>query len=308
MAKPARPPAPASPWHAGELALQERTGRREALAGVGARFVRDHLTEEHREFFPLLPFLVLGAVDAAGQPWASLVTGAPGFAHSPDPRRLRIDALPNDSDPIARQIAPGQPFAVLGIQPHTRRRNRLNGPIEAVDATGFTLGVSQSFGNCPKYVHARRLEPVPLPGVTPAVRESDRLSDTDRALLARLDTFYIASANLREDAGRGRGVDVSHRGGPPGFVRMDDARTLTTPDYTGNFFFNTLGNLALDPRAGLLFPDLESGERVLVAARAEIVFDGPELEAFPAAQRLLRFHVTRVIRLADGRGLRVASG
>ncbi len=96
-------------------------------------------------------------------------------------------------------------------------------------------------------------------------------------MLANADTFFIASANVGEEAGPARGADVSHRGGMPGFVRIDDATTLTTPDFSGNRFFNTLGNLLHDPRAGLLFVDFASGDLLYVAALAEIVWDGPEL-------------------------------
>jgi hypothetical protein len=80
-------------------------------------------------------------------------------------------------------------------------------------------------------------------------------------------------------------------------VRVDDNQTITTPDFVGNFMFNTLGNLMVEPRAGLLFADFNSGNLLFAAARAEIIWDGPEVEAFAAAQRLMRFHLTKVIRL-----------
>jgi ferredoxin-NADP reductase len=122
------------------------------------------------------------------------------------------------------------------------------------------------------------------------------LSDADRAFLARADTFFIASANMADDAGFARGVDVSHRGGAPGFVHIDDAATLTTPDFTGNKFFNTIGNLLHDPRAGLLFIDFASGDLLYLAVRSEIIWQGAELAAFEGAERLMRFHVQEVRR------------
>ncbi|MBN3774458.1 2Fe-2S iron-sulfur cluster-binding protein, partial [Burkholderia sp. Se-20378] len=122
-------------------------------------------------------------------------------------------------------------------------------------------------------------------------------NDADRALLAQADTFFVASANTSADAGAARGADVSHRGGMPGFVRVDDARTLTTPDFSGNRFFNTLGNLQHDPRAGLLFVDFDNGDLLYVAARAEIVWDGPLVASFDGAQRVVRFHVREVRRM-----------
>ena len=74
-----------------------------------------------------------------------------------------------------------------------------------------------------------------------------------------------------------------------------DGGTLTVPDFVGNCFFNTLGNLAVNPRAGLLFVDFESGDLLQLAVTAEIVWDGPELAAFEGAERLLRMRVVSVL-------------
>ena len=284
-----------SPFHPAELALQERFGRRRMLATSARRFVRDHLIPQHREFFQQLPFIVVGSVDSAGQPWASIVAGRPGFAASPDPLHLRVGALPNPDDPLAANLAQGTPIAVLGIELTTRRRNRLNGTLSALDADGWTITVVQSYGNCPQYIQSRDLHFVNEPAALPGVRSS-RLSPADESLIARADTFFIASANPRKEDGESYGADVSHRGGRPGFVRIDGDNTLTVPDFMGNFFFNTIGNLQVDPRAGLLFPDFSSGDVLMLSTRASVIWDGDEVRSFEGAQRLLRFEVESTIR------------
>jgi hypothetical protein len=53
----------------------------------------------------------------------------------------------------------------------------------------------------------------------------------------------------------------------------DDGRRLRWPDYPGNGFFNTLGNLTLDPRAGLVFVDFAAGTLLHVAGRATIIWN-----------------------------------
>ncbi|WYX49477.1 pyridoxamine 5'-phosphate oxidase family protein [Achromobacter xylosoxidans] len=110
-------------------------------------------------------------------------------------------------------------------------------------------------------------------------------------MIARADTLFVATYADTEAAGRR--VDVSHRGGMPGFVRID-GDTLTIPDFSGNRFFNTLGNMVLNPRAGLLFIDFERGDVLQVSGRAEVVLDSPEIETFAGAERLWRVHVRRV--------------
>ncbi|WP_323122330.1 2Fe-2S iron-sulfur cluster-binding protein [Burkholderia alba] len=285
-----------TPFHEGERAAQHRAGVAD-LADASARGIRTYMTDQHREFFAQLPFVIVGGVDAAGQPWATLRVGAPGFARSPEPRTLVLAGGELRDDPLAGTWRAGSALGMLGLEPHTRRRNRMNGVIASLDGDAMAVTVGQSFGNCPKYIQSRTPERIAPDSAMPAPqRRAARLDAADRALLARADTFFIASANTAADAGGARGVDVSHRGGMPGFVRVDDAVTLTTPDFSGNNFFNTIGNLLRDPRAGLLFVDFDSGDLLYVAADAEIVWDGPELAAFDGAKRLVRFHVREVRR------------
>lgn len=285
-----------TPWHEGERAMQTLAGVRERMEAFGARVLRDYMPDQHRDFFAQLPFLVVGSLDAASQPWASVLAAPPGFAHSPDPRLLRIDALPAEGDPLAQALAPDAPIGLLGIEPHTRRRNRMNGVVASVDGAGFSVDVQQSFGNCPKYIQAREPVFVERAPAAAAPHWTDRLDAAARRLIGQADTFFIATAH--PSAGRGgaaQGVDVSHRGGRPGFVQVSGEGTLTAPDFVGNAFFNTLGNIAVNPRAGLLFIDFERGDLLQLAVRAEVLWDGPELAAFAGAERLLRMQVVSVL-------------
>ena len=295
----------AAPFHEGELALQERAGSRAKLAEIGPRVIRDHMPDQHREFFAQLPFIVAGTVDAKGQPWASLLAGEPGFVTSPDPRRLDVRARPLAHDPLAARLAVGAPIGLLGIEPHTRRRNRLNGWVAAVGELGFQVEVGQSFGNCPKYIQARRPEFTGQVRQPRAAQELDTLDDTARDLIGRADTFFIATAHPQAEQrdAPSHGVDVSHRGGKPGFVRVQDD-VLTVPDFIGNAFFNTLGNLAVNARCGLVFMDFASGDLLQLAALGAVVHDGAQVQSFRGAQRLMRFTVTSARRLPGALPLR----
>jgi predicted pyridoxine 5'-phosphate oxidase superfamily flavin-nucleotide-binding protein len=289
-------------FHAGERALQARTGSREQLAEFGAKIFRDAMPGAHRELFEKLPFMAIGALDAEGRPWAEMIAGRPGFVQSPDARTLRIAGRPASQGLLAN-LDPGALVGLLGIELPTRRRNRVNGEVVSSDASELVVRVHQSFGNCPKYIQVRRPELVEAASANAAWRpEGPRLSAVARALVQRADTFFIVSstpdAKARPAIGsspqsRSSGLDVSHRGGKPGFVRVSsgEADALTFPDFTGNFFFNTLGNLALEPRAGLYFPDFATGDALSLTGRAEVIWEGPELEAFRGAERLVRFVV-----------------
>lgn len=291
-------PDEGSPYHAGEQAMQERAGVRRRAEAMGRHMIRDFMPDQHRELFGKLPFIVVGSLDARQRPWASLISGAPGFIVSPDPWTLRIAGTPLPGDPLRANITDGAPVGLLGIELPTRRRNRMNGAVVEASGDAFSVRVGQSFGNCPQYIQARNALAMETPAdkraPVKAAREGARLSARAAALVERADTFFIATASARARDGGTEGVDVSHRGGKPGFVRVSerDGRTiLTAPDFRGNNAFNTFGNIAVNPRAGLLFADFASGDLLQVTGAAEVIWEGPELAAFRGALRLLRFAV-----------------
>jgi uncharacterized protein len=284
--------SPKSPFHAGEQAAQARFGLSERLAVTGSRMIRDFMPDEHRELFEDLPFVVAGSADHEGRIWASLLTGAPGFVRSPSPNSLRITALPLPGDPLAESLVEGKPMGLLGIELPTRRRNRANGHVKAASDGTFEVTVQQSFGNCPKYIQARAGVFSGPELVSAPSDESAALSPTARGLLERTDTTFIATSSSHPEQGGAQGLDVSHRGGRPGFLRVDGA-LVTMPDYSGNFLFNTFGNLELNPRAGLLALDFESGDLLSLTGTARVLWDSPEIAAFKSAERLVEYHVER---------------
>jgi predicted pyridoxine 5'-phosphate oxidase superfamily flavin-nucleotide-binding protein len=273
--------------HEGERAVHELLGVAEQVEPFLDRMLRDFMPDPHRELYARLPFLVIGSNDAQGRLWASLVAGAPGFLSTPDARTLSIQAGALPGDPLADALSPGAALGCLGIELATRRRNRVNGRIARADASGFAMTVDLAFGNCPKYIQARTVRFAPDPARALARGASDRLDQTRTRLVEQADTFFLASRHPGDDRDRRHGVDVSHRGGRPGFVSVREGRTLAFPDFRGNFHFATLGNILVDPHVGLLFADFERRALLWITGRARIVWHGPEVDAFAGADRLV---------------------
>ena len=278
-----------SPPDGAFLSFHEDERRAQELAGQSAEraAIRPFMPEQHRGFFPLLPYLFTATLDTAGAPVASMLWRSAGFVHSPDPVTLRIDALPAAGDPAAPGFATGQPIGPLGLDLTTRRRNRANGRIAAID-DGITVAVEQSFGNCAKYIQTRR--PAPHLRSTGATETLSSLDAAARRLIESADTFFVASRSRAGIESRG-GLDVSHRGGRPSFVAVD-GDTLVVPDFSGNRFFNTLGNLLGDPRAGLLFVDFPTGDLLQLQGTVTIDWNVSDT-AVAGAQRSWRVAVER---------------
>jgi uncharacterized protein len=300
--------APASPFHQGEIAIQRQLGVAERMDRFARKVVRSYLTSQHQAFFAQLPFLVAASVDAHGYPAVTLLPGKPGFMHSPDPAWLQIDQTPDPSDPVAQGWQPGQSVGLLGIELHSRRRNRLNGILAATGAGALVVQVGQSFGNCPQYIQARGLEFVGDPSQPWAgTVESGTALDADAsAMIATADTFYVGSYTDNGESGT-RSVDASHRGGNPGFVRIIGNR-LSIPDFAGNLHFNTLGNFLVNPKAGLVFVDFDTGDMLQVSGDVVLDFDAAEVKTFQGAERLWHLDVRRWVRRRGALPLRGDAG
>lgn len=281
-------------WHPGEIDLQRRDGVVEKMAETGKRVIRDFMPDQHRAFFEKLPFIVVGSVDDNANAWAGLRTGVPGFLSSPAPTLLQISGAGLTDDPVEDGLKNGAPLGLLGIELATRRRNRLNGRVTGKTNDHIEIAVDQSFGNCPQYIQQRGLEPIEIaPGSLEQIPDID--DQVCNQILAA-DTFFVASY---VDRPYGRQVDVSHRGGRAGFVRIEPDGALTIPDFSGNRFFATLGNILVSGRAGLTFVDFESGTLLQMTGRARVLDDQDVCAPFLGAERFWRFWPEQIVRRRD---------
>lgn len=279
--------APASPWHAGERAVQNRVGETHLAdrlgGGIGAEVPAVAV-----DFLADQPLLVVAAADPARRVWVSLLTGAPGFLTVPHPGALDVAATPRPGDPLRDVLGGPALVGTLAIEPATRRRMRLNGRSEPT-ATGLRVAVHQVFANCPKHIRPRAVGH--LGGAAGAVATSAALSDRQARRIVAADTFFMGTTDAEGNA------DASHRGGDPGFVEVAGPGRIRFPDYRGNSMYMTLGNLEQRPASGLLFVDWDGGATLQVTGRARVTYDLDDdtRARFPRAQRMVEVEVDRVV-------------
>jgi uncharacterized protein len=274
-------------FHRGELAIQERVGVRPQAAKIGGS-IHGTVPAGARAFLEQRRFVVLSTADPNGRPWASILTGSPGFASAPHPLEVRINASPAPGDPLGENLETSRFVGLLAIDLATRRRMRVNGALERGADGEIVILVEQVYSNCPKYIQRRMVEREEPARQSRLVQRGRLLSDEQRAWLRRADTFFIATLNPEE------GADASHRGGMPGFIGVEGER-LIWPDYAGNMMYNTLGNIALHPRAGLLVPNFSSGSVLQLTGRAGILWSGGDVSG---AERRMELEVENVVEIA----------
>ncbi len=273
-------------FHEGERRVQQRAGVPDAYVQRVSAFVRAAMPDQHVEFFNTLPVLFMGALDRQGWPWAAVTFGAPGQLCTATPSELLIRQVPPLADALELSLEPGARLGLLGLEMTSRRRNRLNGTVRSRDAKGIRVSVDQSFGNCPQYIQLREVDWQAGQDAPPIARQVSIASRASRAMLVQADTFFIAT-RAGELGDSHHGVDISHRGGKPGFLHLNADGSLSFPDFPGNRFFNTLGNIEQDPRVSLFIPDFETGQALVLQGRGRIDWNPRRASLVEGAERIV---------------------
>ncbi|MEU4323509.1 pyridoxamine 5'-phosphate oxidase family protein [Nocardia fluminea] len=272
-------------FHSGELAVQRRMGQADVAARVG-RSIRTGIPAVAASFLAEQSMVVLGAADPVGRLWASPLTGPAGFVHAVDEATIDIDTLPDTADPLSVALAGDVEVGLIALQPQRRRRMRVNGT-SVVREGGMRITTEQVYANCPKYISRRQIREFVTAGEPGPVTRGTALTSGAVAMVRAADTFFVATAD-----GDGH-ADASHRGGNPGFLQVLSPTRLRWPDYRGNSMFMTLGNLAVQPRCGLLIADWSTGALLQLTGRAELTWDSATLTA--GAQCAVDFTVEETV-------------
>lgn len=274
-------------FHPGEVLVQERAGVREFAEKVG-RGIRTKIPPIVADFLLKQPLVVISSVGKFGEVWVSPLTGPPGFIRSDDDQTVSIVSAPVRGDPLHEDLPVHPEIGLICVQFASGRRLRMNGTGAFASDRTLTVHVAQVYSNCQKYIQVRSFEGIDRSGEAPSIVSSERLDPDQVSLIHRSDTLFIGSFYAEG------GADASHRGGAPGFVQVTSPTQLLIPDYKGNCMFQTLGNIAMNPSAGLLFFDFDSGRTLQISGEASIVWDAERTDRIRGAQRLLDFRIRQV--------------
>jgi ferredoxin-NADP reductase len=302
----------AMPWHEGEDKMHQLTkvGNFESPTSP---FLQPRAASMVQRF----PLLAIGTLDKQGRPWATVWGGEVPLAKPVAKDILGVRTLVDSkTDPIVEILYEGKDDGeviheqgagrmISGLSIHLEQRNRmklygrmiagaLNTHEEGLPGSGsvgqvqLVWKIEQSLANCPKYLNCKRVYPsLPEPRL---ISDSPHLSPEALALLGKADMFFISSSD------RDRDMDMNHRGGPPGFVRVesnaDEGAVLVYPEYSGNNLYQTLGNLQTTPRAGLCIPDFDTGNVLYVTGNTEVLIGKDAAEALPRSNLAVRITLT----------------
>jgi len=281
-----------SKFHSGEIAVQTRAGVREIAQRV-SRVISSTLPHNVQYFLEIQSMVIIGSVDGNNHVQASVLTGNPGFIQVLDERTIRIDAMTFDGNPLIENLKKRNEIGILAIDLATRHRLKIKGKARIRNGIIYVT-VKRAYAQCPKYIQSR--EAVSIPSEYRAkgnIHHSENLSNDLQKFIVTSDTFFIAT--YHEESG----IDVSHRGGNPGFIKVLNQNKIVFPDYSGNSMFNTLGNISVNPGASLLFIDFQNGGTIQLTGEANIIWDDDRVEEFAGAERIVEFEICGVVHTQD---------
>ena len=277
-----------SKFHSGEIAVQTRAGVHDIALRV-SRVISSTLPHNVQYFLEIQSMVVIGSLDGNNRVQASVLTGNPGFIQALDERTIRIDAMTFDGDPLIENLKKRNEIGILAIDLVNRHRLKIKGEAQIKKGIIYVT-VKRAYAQCPKYIQAREAGSIPSESLTRQnIQHLENLSNDLQKFIADSDTFFIAT--YHEESG----IDVSHRGGNPGFIRVLNQNKIVFPDYSGNSMFNTLGNISVNPGASLLFIDFQNGSTILLTGEAKIIWDGDRVLEFAGAERLVEFEICGVV-------------
>ncbi|KAH8722923.1 hypothetical protein GQ44DRAFT_711077 [Phaeosphaeriaceae sp. PMI808] len=244
------------------------------------------------------PLLALGTLDSQYRPWTTLWGGTPGFSEPLGGGLVGTRAFVDlQHDPVVHALVPkaqqgnmlqsnnaGKVLAGLAIDLMTRKRVKIAGQMVAGgvqevnvkyeeghedDVTPtkqsqiqLVTKIDQSLGNCPKYLNQYQLEAQRVE--SKLISDGAVLTERGRELIDKSDMFFLSTS-------AGEDMDVNHRGGPPGFVRILSSNEIVYPEYSGNRLYQSLGNLQLNPKIGITFPDYDTGDVLYITGTTDIL-------------------------------------
>lgn len=317
-------------WHPGEREIRKKVGiDKDPSLNWLYTSIEGDLPPDHGVFHTTrLPFVPVTTLDSTGRPWGSILAGPdgePGFITSPKYTTLSFNVKVWNGDPFVENVKESKDgemlMAGIGVEFSTRRRNKFAGKITKAkghrDAYHFEVHVNEAIGNCPKYIPLREL--VPYQGSPTTVFDKRNLSDGDElpdsviSFIHSCDTTFFGTtyAATEDDASRFPShVGMNIRGGRPGFVRVrpSDKRTLVLPDFSGNRFMTSLGNVEATPLASLTLISFTTGEILYVTGQAENHIGGDAQKIMFQQDRLTTIHVTGYIFVKDALPVRQRPG
>lgn len=256
-------------FHKGERHIQKKLGE-EHIANLSSRLVLNCVVGNAVNFVENQSTIIISSQGIDGYVWTSFVVGQKGFVKVPQPGTLVINMSMlccKRDDLLDQNIQSNHNIGCLFIDPVFGRRFRVNGTVDLEDCN-LKVTVIEAYPNCPKYIQRRASVISPDFDIErPVIVKGRDIDEEGRACISGADTFFVGTI------GSDGKLDASHRGGKKGFIQLLDNRTLKIPDYKGNSFYNTLGNISLHPFTGLLFIDFDTGGILQLTGNAGLLFD-----------------------------------
>jgi hypothetical protein len=276
-------------YHEGQIAVQQEA----KTTQIAERLA--HWVGPIAEFAQIADLFLFAIPNSDGTLQFTVLSGRPPLMKAPGGPEIRLQFPAGRTPRVKTPTVCGG----LAISFDQARRVRVNGWLQP-SGSATELKGNETFTLCRKYI-APSIALDDKPHLGPASREPLSLDDPWLAgLLAGAETSFMASMSPEG------GPDVAHRGGPPGFIKLDSkAKRLSWIEYVGDGVFKSAGNVRATGMLTLLVPDLETGDGVELIGRGEYTNQRTDRRVDPLVQHREPFPVQGGICCEINRAIRL---
>ncbi|UJR07373.1 hypothetical protein I4U23_011659 [Adineta vaga] len=307
--------------HEGELFVQKKRHTPSNMPMIVSEMISDDMPDQHSEFFTHLNYFGISTLDIDGRPWATIITGSSTtLIHAVSEMELKVSVILPKGDPFLSSVinttnSTCRYFAGIGVDFSNRRRNKVAGFISQSNLINDTLNMSlitnESLGNCPKYITIRKLEYYKRnPKIIADYRNTDKISFNQECLdiIHQASTIVLATRHTNHNCDNTSDLGLNYRGGNPGFVRTyeESGHTfIVIPDYSGNRFYQSLGNIETDRIAAVVFPCFTTGDMLHVTGIAENIYDDEAERIMPRMTLITRIKLNGYVWIKEALNLKL---
>ena len=223
-----------------------------------------------------------------------ILAGNPGIIQAIEADIVKINTKINEGDPLFLNILQHKEVGILVIDFASRIRIRINGKVSIVYPDGnFEIKIEQVFGNCPKYIQARRFEYKAVEEiVNKKLHPLNTLNKKQQNWISESDTFIIASASFEGK------MDISHRVGCQDLF-MSLMKINCISRLLRKYVVQYLRKYCSKSQCWVTVFDFNTGGTLQITGEASINWniDQDILSKFPGAQRLVQFQIIEVLEV-----------
>ncbi|WP_121626815.1 pyridoxamine 5'-phosphate oxidase family protein [Poseidonibacter antarcticus] len=249
-------------FHEGEYHIQEIMGVRKSSDTLSS-MIKDNIPPIASKFLKDLNFCIITISTKKDDLFTYTVYNHNNFIEIVNQSQISINLENHSYIPKEFYNIKNINIGMIGLNFEKAMRIRINGKGK-IKSNKLYLSIDEIYSNCPKHIKRRVLQEDTKILENQTIQKGRKLNEEIINIISNIDTFFIATSHKE------KGLDVSHKGGNKGFLKVLETNQLAFKDVPGNNLYNTIGNIYTNPNINIFFIDFKNYDTYHIKGIASI--------------------------------------